>query len=121
MYSGGAFSQSKNEPRVESLTPTLEWKPVEGADVKYDLAIHLAFKQRRQLFTRGPEVYYREGLSGTRHAVETPLKAQTYHCWSVRPRVNGVPGKWATYDMELTDAFAGDSWMRNGWWSFATP
>jgi hypothetical protein len=120
IYPAGGFSPSHNEPRADGLTPILEWKAVEGNGMKYDLVIYTAFKGSREQFTRGTEVYYREAIEAPHHTVETALQPHTYYCWSVRTRTNDTKSAWATYDLDATD-ISGDFYLRNAWWTFATP
>jgi hypothetical protein len=50
----------------------------------------------------GTLVYERDGLSGTVHRVESPLKPNTIYFWSVRTRQGNDVESWSTYD---------------GWWA----
>jgi hypothetical protein len=116
IYAAGGWGLAKNEPVADSLTPTLEWKPVPGENVKYDLVVYSAFRQGRERFTRGVEVYYRSELNTTRHTLETPLKSRHYYSWSVRTNNGGKTSPWATYDLETDNLMLNDNW-----WTFVAP
>lgn len=96
-----------NWPKVDSLQPTLRWKPFPGehelpfpfgdgqvkpfitmdhasvSDVRYDLKIWTVLE-------RSPEelAYDIEGLTEPIYKLERPLKSNTKYYWSVRARFN---------------------------------
>ena len=91
-------------PVVDSLQPTLSWEPMRGV-TSYDLIIYQGVKT--ESFARGtkrsvgPEVYYRQGLTGTSHKVEITLKPSQEYYWSVRGRDGNKVTRWSLYDYSL--------------------
>jgi len=87
---------------VDSLQPTLRWKPWPGVDMRYDLIIYEsikveAFGQAKEQ-TQLRRVYYREGLEETAHRLEAPLQPNTQYFWSVRVRSGEKVSGWSLYD-----------------------
>lgn len=91
-----------NRPSVvKSLQPSFEWKALPGAEA-YDLIVYECIKTESfwqgTSRTVGREVYYREGLTGTRHRIEQDLKPDMEYYWSVRTRSGGRVSEWSVYD-----------------------
>jgi hypothetical protein len=90
---------------VNSLQPTLSWKPFKGSDVTYDLKIW-----RSQDGNNHTElIYSREGLIEADHALETPLQPDTCYLWTVRARYK-MAGQtrfteWATFTRKPSPIF----------------
>lgn len=118
------FTNSRSVWRLESLQPTLEWKPFVQREATYDLIIYTAIVVA-DFYTKGKEVYYRENISGTRHTVEQSLMPDVVYVWSVRTRLGTNISAWSTYSyktgyrtvLPLEDAYEG----KNLWWRFRTP
>ena len=110
-------------PVVDSLQPTLSWKPDPKA-TGYDLIIYQGIKTvsfvhgtKRSV---GPEVYYREDLHATSHKVEIVLKPNQEYYWSVRARNGKLVARWSVYDYTL---FLGTAYVafHNQPFLFVTP
>lgn len=89
---------------VESLQPTFEWQG--QPDVKsYDFIIYEGL--RTDSFWEGTkrsvgrEIYYREGLQGTKHQIEDRLKPDAEYYWSVRTRDGSKVSRWSLYNYDL--------------------
>jgi hypothetical protein len=89
------------ERTVESLTPTLKWKPSDqGPGTTYDLIVYeiiggdIPWK----------EVYYREGLTMPEHQVEEPLQPGKSYYWSVRAHQDGQVSDWSRFTSGLCAA-----------------
>jgi hypothetical protein len=86
--------------RVESLQPTVEWKPAQGDNITYDLVVYEAIREDSNgpnATVPGPRVYYRKGIMETSHRIETQLKPDTQYFWSVRVRQGQTVSHWSTY------------------------
>lgn len=96
-----------------SQTPVLKWKPVDptGGDVRYDLVIWKGMLKQERV---GPAttlwkwppvseaVYYREGIQGTSHLIESTgteqlFQPNVWYTWSVRTRAGDKVSPWATH------------------------
>jgi len=96
---------SDRTPVIDSLQPTFQWHPVSEADTTYDLVIYEQLQGRyvhggiyyRTADLKGRLVYYREGLKGSEHKAEEPLKPNSRYYWSLRARQNDRVTSWATY------------------------
>ena len=122
-------------PVVESLQPTLSWKPVDSGATKFDLIIcqgepkptsarFLSPSTGATYYVDGKRVYYREGLEGCSHRVEQPLSPRTIYVWAVRTRSGSDVGPWSTYSFQgglLPVHGAASMEAENFWWSFRTP
>ena len=82
------------ERTVESLKPTLKWKPsVQEPGATYDLIVYeiiggdIPWK----------EVYYREGLTMPEHQVEESLHPGKSYYWSVRVHHSGQVSDWSRF------------------------
>lgn len=93
---------------IDTLTPTLEWKPAETEGVSYDLAIWKKPEGPVYLWSiqYNKLDYYVENLRQTKHTVNEPLTPDTDYLWSVRPRVDGIAGAWSTYKETSITSFA---------------
>lgn len=85
---------------VDSLTPTLEWKPSAKEDVSYDLVIYEAISYSISgidtQYMPGGVVVYEEGLKVPKWQPDTPFKPNQKYYWSVRLRRDGVVSNWST-------------------------
>lgn len=116
---------------VDSLQPTLSWKPVGSYETKYDLIVYTGVVKplgplgmSGQYYVRGQEVYYREGIEGGSHHIEQPLESRTVYVWSIRTRSGPNVGPWSTYDFQrgyLPVKGLAQVEGANLWWSFKTP
>ena len=89
--------------KVRNLQPTLRWDGGEP-NSSYDVIIYESVQvedggggngaDREELRT----AYYREGLRGTEHTVEEPLKPGAKYYWTVRARYNQQVSDWSRYD-----------------------
>ena len=87
--------------KVKTLTPELRWTASPEPGAAYDLVICAAEDATIWAMNTGKPgnaVYYREGLQGTSHRVETPLEPKTKYMWSVRVRTGQEVSNWAVYD-----------------------
>ena len=75
---------------VADLQPVLEWQASEEPGVTYDLS--LSEKGAKKKYKKAP--YYREGLTGTSHRVETPLKPGMEYTWALRTRRGDEVAEW---------------------------
>jgi len=95
----GAFNEMA--VTVDSLQPTLKWKPLAPHSGTYDVIIYEAEYEegafRREDVHSGQEVYYRQNITGISHTVEEPLQPETWYLWSVRRRIGEKTSKWASY------------------------
>ena len=77
-------------PIVDSLNPTLSWKPITnlGLDDSYDIIIYEAYVYPQDLpeWPIGRQIYYREGLIQPNHRIEEGLQPNHAYYWSVRVR-----------------------------------
>lgn len=103
---------------------TFEWEKAPDPGTTYDLAIWDAIKYSKRRFSwpeKGPynynvgrTVYYREGLTETKHEIETPLEPDHDYFWSVRTRKDQQVGPWATYDTKNPGVLNyGETWSKN--------
>lgn len=96
-------------PKVDSLTPTLAWKPFKEdgiENLRYDLII----------FTRGgfppksKSAYEKANITDTSHKLEKPLDPRTQYFWRVRAKYskNGteVTGKWNGFSTIAINGFS---------------
>jgi hypothetical protein len=111
--------------KVDSLQPTLRWKPFPGttqaylgaqikpfvdvgqgsvSDVTYDLKIWMVSGD-----VPGALVYEREGIPEPTHHLESPLKPNTKYDWSVRARIkmDGKPRvtEWSLSQLPCPPAY----------------
>ena len=96
---------------VDGLQPTFQWEARPDAE-SYDFIIYEGIKIQSGLATKravGREVYYREGLQGTKHQLEEPLKPASDYYWSVRVRRGSYVSPWSLYNYEL---FLGTAYMK---------
>jgi hypothetical protein len=100
---------------VDSLQPTLRWKPPSKPETQYDVIIYEDLQRRP-----GKVAYYRERLMTPEHRVEEPLKPATTYQWSVRERRDGSTSAWSRYDYEVY-LVTGGVWARNQLFRFKTP
>jgi len=107
-----------------SLQPALSWVALPDTEITYDLIIYEGLKDesfwkgvKRSI---GDQVYYREGIRGNHHIVETVLKPNTEYYWSVRTRKGNDISEWSRYDYSLFLVF---SYMRvsDSYFRFRTP
>mgnify|MGYP003591258574 CR=1 FL=1 len=75
---------------VSDLQPLLKWEAAEDPEATYDLAISMKGVKEGA----SKREYYREGLAGTSHKVETSLKPGTLYTWSLRTRKGDEVGDW---------------------------
>jgi hypothetical protein len=98
----GVRTFGKTYETVETLTPTFRWKSSATSPCTYDFAIWDVGQSipagMGTAVTKGPAVYYKEGLATTEHTVEVPLSPDSRYYWSVRTRADGKVSAWATYD-----------------------
>jgi hypothetical protein len=99
------FGRSLDWVQVETLRPTFEWQgfpresdlreaPAEMArvrDIRYELVVASECR-----FTPCEIIYRREGLEGTRHTIERPLRAGQRYFWTVRARFELDGRDWVT-------------------------
>lgn len=109
--------------KVESLQPTFRWQASSTQGVTYDLIIYEGIKVSDWKGTKrsvGREVYYREGLTGTEHRMEEPLKPKSEYYWSIRARNGDKVTAWSLYDYTL---FLGTAYVKatNQPFIFQTP
>lgn len=102
--------------RTDSLSPVLAWKSSTPAEA-FDLVVYAGFPVGES-YTRGKEVYYREGLTNTQHRIEEALLRDQVYLWSVRARSGSSHGPWATYDYSAPAISARGQRL---WWRFKTP
>jgi hypothetical protein len=113
----------KKPASVESLQPTLKWKPAAGAE-SYDLIVYQP--QTMKTFGEDKErthlvkVYYRERLTETEHQLETPLLPKSTYYWSVRTRKGEEVSEWSRYDWHLIMVLY-NQWATERLFSFRTP
>jgi hypothetical protein len=75
---------------VDSLHPMFKWS-TQSADQQVDLAIWEAIyngtglRNNISTYVKGPIVYYREGVIGGEHQIETNLAPETIYFWSIKP------------------------------------
>jgi hypothetical protein len=87
---------------VDSLQPTLRWKPSSEPNVSYDLIIYEGVKGGSQAVPIvGREAYYRQGLKVPEHKVEDPLRPGYEYAWSVRVRSAEKVSDWSRYKYHL--------------------
>lgn len=81
---------------VKSLQPVLVWTQSTQKGASYDLAIfECSLGLRLEVHNL---IYYKEGLTGTEHQVETPLEPNRPYCWSVRVRTPDKVYEWSRYN-----------------------
>lgn len=106
---------------VESLQPSLEWKPSREPSVTYDVIVYAGVKNV-PLWLAGKQIYYREGITTTTHVIEEPLSPHTVYVWSVRTRSGAKTSPWSTYsDSGGFIGFMNGSHRSNILWAFQTP
>lgn len=121
----GVRMVGKTYETVDTLTPTFRWKSGAPSGSTYDFAIWDSGKTSVSGLnafevTKGPAVYYKEGLARPEHTVEIPLGPDSRYFWSVRIRSNGKVSGWAYYDYEQWTG-VGSSSGRNWLYNFKTP
>lgn len=84
---------------VTDLHPTFSWHAAEGTNVTYDLVVHEV--EGRGEEATGKQVYYREGLAGTQHRMETALAPGKRYTWSVRARRGSEVDAWLVREYTL--------------------
>jgi len=85
---------------VDSVQPTLQWKPAKESNVMYDVIIYDVITAKPPAESKaamGKVVYYREGIKESQHKIEDPLKPNTEYFWSVRFRQGEKVSAWSTY------------------------
>lgn len=75
---------------VSDLQPVLKWQAAKDSDVTYDLALSM----KGGSGDSSQREYYREGLTGTSHKVEVPLKPGALYTWTLRTRKDKEVGDW---------------------------
>jgi hypothetical protein len=108
--------------RAESLQPTLIWEDPSGTGGIYDVIIYSGVRKEQggnsqSYYVPGKELYFREGVSGTSHKVETPLPPKTICVWAVRVRDGGTTGPWSKY----SGGWGAAAKNKDVWWRFETP
>ena len=87
-------SQPSNGAKISDLQPTFAWKASKHPGVTYDLTVYPKSDSGEAPSVKSAGAYYREGLSGTEHKVETPLQGDTLYAWAVRERNGAATGEW---------------------------
>ena len=108
--------------KADSLRPALVWKAPPGTSGIYDVIIYSGVRKQgggthQSFYVPGKELYFREGVSGTSHKVETPLPPETVCVWAVRVRDGGTIGPWSKY----SGGFGSAEKNKDVWWRFETP
>ena len=93
--------QPKYGEVVSDLQPMLTWAPSKEAGVTYDLMIYESAQKEISTAMTGQGQYFREGLSGTSHKVEVPLKPSTEYKWAIRTRKGSQVGEWNMQEKTL--------------------
>ena len=117
---------------ADSLQPTLVWEGEDANIKKYDLIIYTGVLKKfgvegfggYSYYTKGRQVYNREGIKGNTHKVEKLLDPNMVYVWAVRGYKGENKEQWSTYDFQkgyipikgLANQEGG-----NLWWSFKTP
>lgn len=109
---------------IDSLQPTMRWKPSPAPTVTFDLAIWEATSYRiNSLVTRylpGDLVLYQEKLSKPEFTLETPLKPKSKYFWSVRLRDEDTVSSWSKAG-HFTFLIVGWTSGTGEWFAFETP
>ena len=110
--------------QVESLQPTLRWKPSPNRGATYDVVIYeervvsvAPLNRQRQA---GRVIYLRQNLTTSEHKVEEVLEPNSRYYWSVRERNNGAVSNWSKYDYSAYYCL-GAADYRNSLFTFETP
>jgi len=87
-------------PRVDSISPTLRWKPVGVEGFSYDVAVWKRPFSRSIPGTRmevNQIIYLKEGIDDVYHVLEIELEFDTVYMWSIRTRKGDDIGEWSSY------------------------
>lgn len=112
--------------KVTGQHPTLRWRSVQPTNGDFDLIIFQASTRAgwgigSMYFVPGIEVYYREGLHSTEHAVDKELKPGWVYVWGVRRRQGDKVGPWSSYKLDAGGTFLGPNVGPTVWWPFEMP
>jgi len=88
---------------VDSVQPTIRWKPASESNVTYDVIIYdvITAKPPAEPRAMGKVVYYREGIKESQHKIEDPLNPNTEYFWSVRFRSGEKVSAWSTFSYSV--------------------
>lgn len=87
---------------IDTLQPTFQWEQQPEDGITYDLVVYAEGNDINP-------VYYREGLTGTSHRIESVLEPETSYSWSVRTRKGDRLSEWTKQE---TSVFTGISYHR---------
>ena len=109
-------------PKVDSLTPRLEWSPVDRKGVTYDLAVYESIQAPLLGLShiRGKLVSYVEALPQPFYQFDTPLARGKQYEWSVRLRSGDTVSTWSTTGYFVFFVVGTASGSGN-WFGFSTP
>ena len=115
----------KNMTVVDSLTPTLTWKPTKDKEsTSFDLAVWTRPGPKGSAAWKFsfdyPKYYFKENISGFSHTLEKPLEPDTFYLWSIRPRNGETYGQWSSFSGSNTTVL-GSQRFSNYPFSFKTP
>jgi hypothetical protein len=80
--------------RVSDLQPTFTWEADPDPGVTYDLVVYAPTESGEQALMQKKQVYYREGLKGSSHRIETRLDPDKTYTWSIRARRGDEVSEW---------------------------
>jgi hypothetical protein len=112
-------------PVVESLEPTLRWRPAGEAGATYDLIVYTV-KESGSFWQGGAReepdqaAYYRENLGTTQHRIEAPLDPGREYFWAVRSRNGGQASAWSRYTYYWILGISNSFWPHQ-YFRFRTP
>jgi hypothetical protein len=89
---------------VDSLQPTLQWKPLADPSATYDLVIYKPAQKGfggSDVDVEQVRVYYRQRLKGSSHRIEKPLEPNTHYTWSVRARLGEDVTSWSKHETTI--------------------
>jgi hypothetical protein len=126
---GWSPTESYRPPVVDSLKPTLRWRPVErlkplAPDDRYDILVHEAYRGSTLEWAIGRKVYYREGLNTSNHTLEIQLAPNQTYYWAVRVRRGQKPAtEWSSFIYFSNCSFIGTGCKRENFpfFLFVTP
>ena len=106
--------------KADSLQPTLVWKAPAGTGEVFDVIIFSGVRRDNDVpfYVPRMQLYYREGVSGSSHKVESPLPPETVCLWAVRVRDGQTTGAWSRYSGGF--GFVKEE-QEHQWWCFKTP
>ena len=109
-------------PKVDSLTPRLEWSPVDRKGVTYDLVVYESIKAPLLGLShmRGALLSYVEALPQPFYQFDTPLARGKQYEWSVRLRSGDTVSTWSTTGYFVFFVVGTASGSGN-WFGFVTP